>query len=312
MFDFYYKQQSEQFTFYRIPKVLFGDDKFKNISTDSKVLYGLMLDRMGFSMKNNWYDENERVYIYFTTENAMEFLNCRTEKATKLFKELEQVGLIIKKRQGFGKPARIYVMNFVSMNENRNSHSFGNRNYSISEIENNDFRKSKCIDTNNIKTNNIENNIYNVQNEDFAPSPNPNNEKKQSQKKEANELFERVWKLYPNKIGKGAVSDTAKIRLLKVGEEHLTRAIERYLNDWEKEKEWRKILNGSTFFNSRYVDYLDENYEGVNENGNRDGSRQATTKNRELEEDPFFKEFGEKLDAGEIDLSDLRELGMDI
>lgn len=76
---------------------------------------------------------------------------------------------------------------------------------------------------------------------------------------EIENLFENVWKLYPNKKGKGQISETQKNKLLKVGEEHLKRCIDRYLSDLKKE-EWRKPQNGSTFFNSGYVDYLDENY----------------------------------------------------
>ena len=73
-------------------------------------------------------------------------------------------------------------------------------------------------------------------------------------------LFEKLWKLYPNKKGKGQVSLTKKKNLLKIGEEELIRAIDRYKTELEKDKDWRKPQNGSTFFNSGYVDYLDENY----------------------------------------------------
>jgi hypothetical protein len=81
-----------------------------------------------------------------------------------------------------------------------------------------------------------------------------------SELKQANELFERLWKLYPVKKGKGQVSDAAKKRLLKIGHEELERAIDRYKMELEKDSDWRKPQNGSTFFNSGYVDYLDENY----------------------------------------------------
>lgn len=79
-------------------------------------------------------------------------------------------------------------------------------------------------------------------------------------KNEAFALFERLWKLYPNKRGKGQVSDTAKKRLLSIGEDEMKRAIERYKRDLEHDKDWRRPQNGSTFFNSGYVDYLDANY----------------------------------------------------
>jgi len=82
-----------------------------------------------------------------------------------------------------------------------------------------------------------------------------------SNKKAINECFERLWKQYPNKRGKGQVSDTKKKVLYQIGEEHIQRALKRYLDGLEKDASWRKPQNGSTFFNSGYVDYLDENYE---------------------------------------------------
>jgi DNA-binding transcriptional regulator YhcF (GntR family) len=82
-----------------------------------------------------------------------------------------------------------------------------------------------------------------------------------SNKKAINECFERLWKQYPNKRGKGQVSDAKKKVLYQIGEEHIQRALKRYLDGLEKDASWRKPQNGSTFFNSGYVDYLDENYE---------------------------------------------------
>ena len=112
--DYFYGNQSEQFTFYRIPKLLFTDPELKNISTEAKVLYGLLLDRMSLSIKNNWLDEQRRVFIIFTIDEIMEALACAEQKAAKLLNELEKgVGLIERKRQGLGKPNLIYVKNFV-------------------------------------------------------------------------------------------------------------------------------------------------------------------------------------------------------
>lgn len=116
-FPYYYGNESEQFVFYQVPKLLFSDSRFENISTDAKVLYGLMLDRMGLSVKNGWRDESDRIYIYFPVELAMEALHCKSEKATKLFAELDSkkgVGLIERVRQGQGKPSIIYVKNFAA------------------------------------------------------------------------------------------------------------------------------------------------------------------------------------------------------
>ena len=113
-FDYFYGSQAEQFSFYRIPKLLFTDPQFKPLSTDAKVLYGILLDRMSLSVKNHWLDEESRVYIIFTTEEIMEALSCANQKACRLMLELEKdAGLIERKRQGLGKPSLIYVKNFA-------------------------------------------------------------------------------------------------------------------------------------------------------------------------------------------------------
>lgn len=96
-------------SFYKLPKVLFGDAKYKGVSTDTKVLYGLLLDRNSLSVKNGWIDNYGRYYQYFTIKECKEKLNFGHDKIIKLFKELETNGLIIRKRQGKGKPSIIYV-----------------------------------------------------------------------------------------------------------------------------------------------------------------------------------------------------------
>lgn len=92
-------------------------------------------------------------------------------------------------------------------------------------------------------------------------NPNQNQKKKTMCEADASALFENLWKLYPCKKGKAQVGSKAKMRLLEIGEEHLIRCIDRYKSELEKDADWRKPQNGSTFFNSGYVDYLDENYE---------------------------------------------------
>ena len=111
--DYYYGNEAEQYSFYRIPKTLLTDPRYKGVSIEAKVLYGLLLDRMGLSVKNGWMDADRRVYIYFTLENAMEMMNCGHNKAVKLFAELDSAGLIERKKQGQGRPTRIYVKNFI-------------------------------------------------------------------------------------------------------------------------------------------------------------------------------------------------------
>lgn len=114
MTDYFYGGQADLFSFYRLPKALFVDPRFRGISAESKILYGLLLDRMSLSVKNGWLDESSRVYIIFTTEEIMTSLFCADNKATKLMKELESCGLIERKRRGLGKPSLIYVKNFIS------------------------------------------------------------------------------------------------------------------------------------------------------------------------------------------------------
>lgn len=123
-FDYYRGMEAEQYSFYRVPKILFTAECFKELSCEAKVLYGLLLDRMSLSMKNHWLDEEERVYIIFTVEEIAELLNCGTQKAVKLLKELDSekgIGLIEKKRLGLGRPNVIYVKNFlVQKNDEEN------------------------------------------------------------------------------------------------------------------------------------------------------------------------------------------------
>ncbi len=115
-FDYFRGMEAEQYSFYRVPKVLFTAECFKSLSCKAKVLYGLMLDRMSLSIKNRWFDDEDRVYIIFTVDEIAELMNCGTQKAVKLIKELDTsngIGLIEKKRLGLGKPNVIYVKNFM-------------------------------------------------------------------------------------------------------------------------------------------------------------------------------------------------------
>lgn len=112
-FDFFRGNECEQYLFYRVPQVLFTDDEFRYISSEAKLLYGFLLDRTALSAKNKWTDEDGKVYVYFTQDEAKEKLNIGTGKATKIFSELDEIGLIIRIRQGQGNPCKIYVMNFA-------------------------------------------------------------------------------------------------------------------------------------------------------------------------------------------------------
>ncbi|MDO4479282.1 MAG: DUF6017 domain-containing protein [Lachnospiraceae bacterium] len=114
--SYFYGKEADQYSFYKIPKLLFTDEHFKNVSVEAKVLYGLMLDRMSLSVKNQWLDGEGRAYIYYSLEDIMDALGCSNKKAITIMKELDAeagIGLIEKKRQGQGKPTMIYVKQFV-------------------------------------------------------------------------------------------------------------------------------------------------------------------------------------------------------
>ena len=104
--------EAGSYAFYKVPKVLFTDTEYKSVSTDAKMLYGLLLDRMQLSIKNGWTDNCGRVYQYFTVKQAQKLLGFGHEKICKLFHELEQSDLICRKRQGQGKAIIIYLKKF--------------------------------------------------------------------------------------------------------------------------------------------------------------------------------------------------------
>lgn len=114
-FDYYYGDESGQFSFCRIPRQLITGKPFKRLSADAKLLYALMLERMGLSARNGWYDEQGRVFIYYTVNEIRAVLNCGNDKAIKLLAELDTVkgiGLIERIKQGQGRPTKIFVKNF--------------------------------------------------------------------------------------------------------------------------------------------------------------------------------------------------------
>lgn len=120
MSDFFYGEQANLFSFYRLPKALFTSKRFEDVSVEAKVLYGFLLDRMGLSAKNGWKDEEGKVYIIFTVESIMEHLKCSNKKAVGLLRELEEkADLIERRRQGLGRPSLIYVKNFIEAPEER-------------------------------------------------------------------------------------------------------------------------------------------------------------------------------------------------
>lgn len=115
-YEYFYGQESESFSFYRVPRLLVTGEEYRQVSVEAKLLYGMLLDRMGLSARNGWYDEENRVYIYYTIEEICRDFNCGHDKAGWLLAELDSkkgIGLIERVKQGQGRPARIYVKRFA-------------------------------------------------------------------------------------------------------------------------------------------------------------------------------------------------------
>lgn len=157
-FNYYYGIEAEQFSFYRVPRLLIKDTRFKKLSSDAKLLYGLMLDRMSLSMKNGWLDDENRAYIIYTVDSIMEDLGCSKPTCTKILRELDSdngIGLIEKKRRGLGKPDIIYVKNFASVQGNNTEKDFNfkkqkkitfeSKEAELQEVKEFDFKKERNL-----------------------------------------------------------------------------------------------------------------------------------------------------------------------
>lgn len=144
-FAYFQKKDSEQFSFYRIPKLLFSDERFQKLSTDAKLLYGVMLDRVGLSQKNGWVDEEGNVFIRFTIEEMMSYFKWSRYWVFRILDELDDksgIGLIERRRQGFRLPNIIYVKNFAAILwSGEDTFSSG-----IPEVRQTDFQKYDMSD----------------------------------------------------------------------------------------------------------------------------------------------------------------------
>lgn len=171
-FDYYYGVEAEQFTFIRVPKVLFTDkEHFGGLSNEAKLLYGLLLERMSLSRKNNWIDKHNRVYIIFPVEEIEEILDVGHEKALNLLKELDDqsgIGLVKKKRRGLGLPSILYVKNFIVKGEQSNDYmptsrstenvflDVGKTDFKKSENQTSANPKNRLLEVRNSDSNNID------------------------------------------------------------------------------------------------------------------------------------------------------------
>ena len=171
-FDYFYNRDSERFSFYMLPKVLVTEDLYKNLSSDAKILYACLLERSSLSFKNDWMDERGRVYIVFTVEEIMKMLNKSNKTAVKILNELDAntkgIGLIERVRLGLGKPNIIYVKDFMSISEVKETDLLKSKTFT-SEVKNIDLR-SKENELQEVKTlypNYIDNNKSEYSKRDF-------------------------------------------------------------------------------------------------------------------------------------------------
>ncbi len=107
--------QEERMPFFRIPKAILTDEKYTDLSEGAMLLYGILLDRRSLSERNDWRDKKGDIFVYCTLETIQMTLRCAHQKATKLLMELEEVGLIRRKKQGLGRPAKIYVVDISAL-----------------------------------------------------------------------------------------------------------------------------------------------------------------------------------------------------
>lgn len=125
MLDYLYDLEAEQYSFVRVPKILLQHETYQRITPEAKLLYSLLLDRVGISLRNGWKDKQGRIYIIYPIAEIMEEMNCGKNKAVQLLDELEnKVGLIERKRQGLGKPNLIYVRSFFRTVDNSGERHF--------------------------------------------------------------------------------------------------------------------------------------------------------------------------------------------
>ncbi|MBR1633612.1 MAG: replication initiator protein A [Lachnospiraceae bacterium] len=156
-FDYYYGQEGDQFSFFRIPRVLIKDRRFADLSSDAKLLYGLLLDRMALSRSNGWLDADNRVYIIYTMQEIREDLGCGKDKAIKTMAELDSakgIGLVERKRRGLGLPDILYIKNFIvkkSVKPDKSAES-GNTGFKKSEKQTSGGRGNRTPDVGDPET----------------------------------------------------------------------------------------------------------------------------------------------------------------
>jgi hypothetical protein len=219
MSNYFTADEADLFTFWRMPQALFTNPKYKKISTDAKVLYGLLLDRNSLSMRNNWVDELGRVYIYFSREEAMEMLGCSHGTIPKIFKHLIEVDLIEEKKQGLGKANVIYVKKFIAETIDKSKTS---KNLS-SGTQKNGVLELKKLEGNNTEFNNTE----------FSHTQTKNS------KSLCVELSSKIENALNEKISQKKIQELINATSLEV--------VTQYIDNWDKYKPFARQSQASYF-----------------------------------------------------------------
>lgn len=276
-----------------IPKEIWLDD---DLNATDKIIFA-EIDSL---------DVDDSDGCYASNEYLSNFCKCSITKVSTSISKLIGLGYVrVIKSDGRKRWLKTCLSKFESQNgENKKSE--------IQEMKERNI-PSKKVDKN------TDNNSLSSERASESVPPQP---KRQSRKKEANELFERIWKLYPKKLGKGKISDTQKLKLLEIGYDELERAIHRYCQ-YNKDKDKQYWQNGSTFFNSGYIDFLDENYEdsSLPNVGMKEVQREPLSEKEKIRlgiekaRETFGEEYGESywsgMDDGEI-YGMLGLLGIDV
>lgn len=230
-------------SFYKVPKALFSDEKYKKLTANAKLMYMLLFDRLDLSIKNGWKDDNGNVYQYYTIEQFMIDLNCSDRTVTKTKSELSKFGLLKEVRQGVNKPNRLYVIGIV------NSSSRNRKNYD-SRIEENttlDTKKLRGIKTDINKTDINKTNIDNI-----SSSSNT-----KIIEEIINYLNQRTMSNYRSNS-----KATQKHILARLKEGYqlsdFKYVIDVKIDHWMNDKKMRDFLRPSTLFGTKFEDYRNQ------------------------------------------------------
>ena len=256
--EYYYGIEAEQFSFYRVPRLLIKDERFKKLSSDAKLLYGLMLDRMSLSIKHEWVDEKNRAYIIYTIDSIKDDLGCSKDKAVKVLAELDSVkgiGLIEKIRRGLGKPDIIYVKNFASLTAKKDEKEPANP-CEITEVGKTEFKKSEKPNSRSQK-----NRIQEVGKTEFKKSEKPNS---RSQKNRIQEVGKTEFKKSENQT-----SRSQKNRPLEVGKSdpnytninYTNMSYINHINQSEIPKAKDDVIDRMDDYVQEYIELIKENIE---------------------------------------------------